>query len=506
MSKPSRRPARELHKERLKAQKKLRQQHRAEGLEAVPSATLPNCTSSLNTPQDEQQMRQDTAVEHFKILAAQLPSLLSRLARIPDPRDPKKTRHQLTMVLLLGILSFVFQIGSRREANRRMSLPMFLANLELLVPELDVESLPHQDTLCRLLERLEDVGEIEQAHLDLIERLMRQKKFHRYLIEGRYPIAIDGTQKWARDWPWSDEALERTVGSGEQKRPRYYVFVLEACLAFANGMVIPLMSEFLALSEGDLATSRQDCEQRAFQRLAQRLKKRFPRLKILLLLDGLYPTGPIMALCRSYHWRFVTVLQDASLPSVWEEFKGLKMLHPENRLERVWGDRRQCFTWVNEIEYTYDSPQPRRLTIHVVVCDETWERVDPRGETVEHRSRHAWVSSQPLHPNNLHQHCNLAARHRWGIEANILVEKHQGYHYEHCFAYDWNAMKGYHYLLHLGHLINILARYCERLQVAFRTFGVRGYLEFLRETIASPWLDPEQVRARLAPPFQIRLV
>lgn len=506
MSKRSRRSARELRRERLQAQKKLRQQHRAQGLQAVPSASLPNRRSLLNTPQEEQQMRQETAVEHFKILAAQLPSLLSRLARIPDPRDPKKTRHQLTMVLLLGILSFVFQIGSRREANRRMSLPTFLANLKLLVPELDVESLPHQDTLCRLLEKLDDVGEIEQAHLDLIERLLRRKKFRRYLIEGRYPIAIDGTQKWARDWPWSDEALERTVGSGEQKRSQYYVFVLEACLAFANGMVVPLMSEFLALSEGDLATSRQDCEQRAFQRLAKRLKKRFPRLKTLLLLDGLYPTGPIMALCRRYHWRFMTVLQDASLPSVWEEFKGLKLLHPENRLEWVWGDRRQCFTWVNEIEYTYDSPQPRRLTIHVVVCDETWETVDSCGETVEHRSRHAWVSSQPLHPNNLHQHCNLAARHRWGIEANILVEKHQGYHYEHCFAYDWNAMKGYHYLLHLGHLINILARYSERLQETIRSLGVRGYLEFLRETIASPWLDPKTVRARLSLPFQIRLV
>ena len=506
MSKPSRRPARELRKQRLKAQKKLRRQLQGQGLESVASASLPNCTSRLSTPQEEQQMRQDTAVEHFKILAAQLPSLLSRLARIPDPRQPKKIRHRLTMVLLMGILSFVFQMGSRREANRRMSLPTFLANLQLLVPELDVESLPHQDTLCRLLESLEDVGEIEQAHLDLIERLLRWKKFRRYLIEGRYPIAIDGTQKWARDWPWSDEALERTVGSGEQKRSQYYVFVLEACLAFANGMVIPLMSEFLSLSEGDLAKSRQDCEQRAFQRLARRLKKRFPRLKILLLLDGLYPTGPIMALCRSYHWRFMIVLQDASLPSVWEEFEGLKMLQLENRLEQDWGDRRQRFTWVNEIEYIDSSPQPRRLTIHVVVCDETWETVDPCGKTVEHRSRHAWVSSQPLHPNNLHQHCNLAARHRWGIEANILVEKHQGYHYEHCFAYDWNAMKGYHYLLHLGHLINILARYSERLQETIRSLGVRGYLEFLRETIASPWLDPKTVRARLSLPFQIRLV
>ena len=34
----------------------------------------------------------------------------------------------------------------------------------------------------------------------------------------------------------------------------------------------------------------------------------------------------------------------------------------------------------------------------------------------------------------VHERCNLGARHRWGIESGILVEKHQGYQYEHCLA------------------------------------------------------------------------
>lgn len=500
----SRRPAREVRKQRQKAQKKLREKRKSEGFEVFPSATLPNRVSSLSTAAEEKELRQDVAVEHFKILADQLPSLLERLSRIPDPRNPKKISHQLTMVMLLGILSFVFQMSSRREANRRMSLPMFRDNLKALLPNLDLESLPHQDTLKRLLENMEDVGEIEQAHLGLVERLIRMKRFKRYLVKNRYPIAIDGTQKWARSWSWSDEALERHVGSGEQKKSQFYVYVLEATLSLPNGMVIPLMSEFLAVSEGDLATSKQDCEQKAFQRLAQRLKKRFPRLAILVLLDGLYPNGPMMKLCRDYRWQFMIVLQDLSLPTVWEEFRGLHKLQSENHRQQLWGDRRQDFTWVNEIEYTYGSRQ--RLTLHVVVCDETWEEVGSSGETEKHSSRHAWVSSEPLKPKDLHQRCNLTARRRWGIEANILVEKHHGYCYEHCFAHDWNAMKGYHYLMHLGHLINILARYSLSLQETIRTLGVRGYLEFLRETVAGPWLEPEQVRARLSQPFQIRLI
>jgi hypothetical protein len=40
---------------------------------------------------------------------------------------------------------------------------------------------------------------------------------------------------------------------------------------------------------------------KAFYRLAARLKAHFPRLPMLLL-DGLYPNGPLMALCRQYGW------------------------------------------------------------------------------------------------------------------------------------------------------------------------------------------------------------
>ncbi|MCP4006901.1 MAG: transposase family protein, partial [bacterium] len=288
MGKPSRRPAREARKARTEAQKKLREQQRAAGLNARPTATLANCKSPLRTPEEEQQARQEATGSYFQILRLQLPLLLRRLSRIPDPRVPKKTRHKLTMVLLYGMLSFVFQMASRREANRKMTMPTFQANLRLLIP--DLEEIPHHDTLYRLLRRIEP-DEFESAHLELVERLIRKKTFRRYLIGGHYPIAIDGTQKWMREWAFSDQALERSVGTGEKKKAQYYVYVLESCLAFANGMVIPLMSEFLVHSQGDDSTDTQDCEQKAFERLTARLKQRFPRLRILLLLDGLYPNG-----------------------------------------------------------------------------------------------------------------------------------------------------------------------------------------------------------------------
>jgi hypothetical protein len=85
------------------------------------------------------------------------------------------------------------------------------------------------------------------------------------------------------------------------------------------------------------------------------------------------------------------------------------------------------------------------------------------------------------------------------------VEKHHGYQYEHCYSYDWNAMKGYHYLMQLGHLFNILARYSSELAKIVKETGVRGLIRFVRETIANPWLDGAWISGKLAVPYQLRL-
>jgi len=67
-------------------------------------------------------------------------------------------------------------------------------------------------------------------------------------------------------------------------------------------------------------------------------------------------------------------------------------------------------------------------------------------------------------------------------------------------------MKGYHYLMRLGHLINVLALYSERLVKMVRELGVQGFIRFVRNTISGPWLDSLWVKRRLAAPFQLRLI
>ena len=504
MSKPSRRPNRAAilrkRKEEKRAARQLLKKQRENGFVKRTGTSISNAKSEYKTVDEEKADRIKVVAEQARGINANLPVLLKRLKKIPDPRNPKKIKHKHTVLLLYGILIFVFQMSSRREANREITRPMFIENLKRLFPE--VEDIPHGDTLMRLLEKI-DVNEIERAHLDLVRSLIRKKKFHRYLINEQYPVAIDGTQKFSRRFLWSEECSERKIKKGEEKQ--YYVYVLEASLAFQNGMTIPLMSVFLNYLEGDTETEKQDCELKAFKRLTRRLKSEFKRLPILLLLDGLYANGPVMAICREYRWGFMIVFQNGSLPSVWEEYKGLQGFANGNRHKRKWGNRRQSFRWVNRIQYHYD--RGKMQIVHVVICEEEWEEIDKeKCEPYAETSRHAWLSSDEIDVFNLHERCNLGARHRWNIEIEFLVEKRHGYQYEHCFSYNWKVMVGYHFLMRIGHVLNVLVHFSESLFKKVRRIGVTAFVKFIRETIAAPWLDPAIINDIDTKKYQLRLI
>ena len=66
-------------------------------------------------------------------------------------------------------------------------------------------------------------------------------------------------------------------------------------------------------------------------------------------------------------------------------------------------------------------------------------------------------------------------------------------------------MCGYHYLMRLGHALNVLACHSYALSKYVRDLGVRGLIAFVRNTIASPWIDAEDLRQIAIGPCQLRL-
>lgn len=498
--------------ERRQKQRELREQQKRQGIEYPSTFTLPNRKSNLKTVDEEKAAVEFITEEKLKVYGQLLPGLLNKLARIPDPRNPKKTKHQMTVMMLYGILMFVFQMNSRRETNKEMTTPQLLKNLQAVFPELT--DMPHQDTLCRLLEKM-DVDQIETLYNDMLRRLIRKKTFKNLLHKKQYLVAVDGTQKYIMDECWDERYLRRKIRDKDGSfKYQYYAYVLEAVLVFSNGMVLPLMSVFLENSkeleniENDKEW-KQDCELKAFHRLAKRLKRQFPKLPFTLLLDGLYANGPVMEVCRKNKWKFMIVLKDGSSPCVWQEVKGLIRLDTqgEHRHERTWQGRCQTFRWVNGIEYDYGFGKRKKvLIIHVVICDESWEEIDKDGSVVMKNARHAWISSDLINRKNVHENCNLAARKRWLHENNILKEKHQGYRYEHIFSHDWNAMQGYHYFMHIAHMLNEMVLHSIYLTEHVKAVGIRSFTKNFHVVMTQRELDTERLCRLFKSPGQLRLV
>ena len=208
------------------------------------------------------------------------------------------------------------------------------------------------------------------------------------------------------------------------------------------------MSEFIE-NPGEKST-KQDCELKAFCRLAERLKAKLPQLPLLLSMDGLFAGGPTFDLCRRYGWKFVIVLKDDDLPSVNGEFEALSRIQRENRL--VWrtgkkAEITQVLRWVDDIAYV-DS-RKREHPVSVIECLET--KPGRGGQTT---TKFKWVTNCPVSSKNIIPLANEGGRLRWNIEnEGFNVQKKGGYELEHAYTNNPNSAKVFYLLLQVAHLL-----------------------------------------------------
>jgi hypothetical protein len=119
-------------------------------------------------------------------------------------------------------------------------------------------------------------------------------------------------------------------------------------------------------------------------------------------------------------------------------------------------------------------------------------------------SEHTWISSIPVSIDNVHELLNLGVRKKEAIEDSINTEKNRGYHCKHLFSHNWNAMKGFHLLMRLGHALNALSQFANKLKKYVKDNGVNATLKFIKETLFSPWLSVEWYDAQQSIMPQLR--
>ena len=410
--------------------------------------------------------------------------LTKSLKTIKDPRDQNKITHTFVSLIFYGLLIFLFKFCSRKDINKELGKFNFRKNLNIILPELGKN--PHSDTVARLMERI-DPEEIEKRNVELIKKLIEDKKFVECLIEECLPFSIDGVQKTVRNTLQSVEWLQRTIQTKEGRKVQKYVAILECNITLKNGMTIPVMSEFLSFNKGtdpkDNVKSKQDCELTGFKRICERLKKYFPRLKILLMFDKLYATLNVISAIEQNNWKYGIVLPIKKCSKIHEFLNAEKDNKKHIEDQKYYNKREQMWYFKNNIEWN-------KKIINAVACFEKYEKVNSHtGEIETKYSEHKWITNFEIKMNNIHEICNLGFRKRWGIEDSNNTEKNRGYNYKHLFSTKWNAMKCFHYLMRLSHALNAILEFNKKLKKLMVEYGISYVLNLNKETLMTPFID-----------------
>lgn len=241
----------------------------------------------------------------------------------------------------------------------------------------------------------------------------------------------------------------------------YFYTVLEARLVTPNGFSISLATEWIENPEGEY--DKQDCERKAFKRLATKLKKAFPKLPIIILADGLYPYEGFFSICEENQWAYQCTFKEGNLKTVWDEVQSLSEIGANKTFETTHyapsskGSSQQIvrtYQWINTIEYNGRS-------INWLQCHEiiTWTKESNDG-TIEEKSKEATF----VHITNLEQNEKIIAqasstgRLRWKIEnEGFNTLKNGGYGMQHKWSRkSYQALKNYFQFMQMAYLINQL--------------------------------------------------
>lgn len=422
-------------------------------------------------------------INHF------FPKFIESLKKIPDYR--KGSRYELSEIIMGGITMYLLKEGSRNSFNNDRMDNNFRKNYKTLFGM----ELPHMDTVDDVF-RVIRPEELEKFKVEMVRELIEKKVLHKGRLKGKYfLIAVDATGVMSFTKKHCDKCLTKISKNGKRS---WFHNVLEAKLVLPNGLAISLSSEWI--ENETIEYDKQDCEIKAFDRLAKKLKKYFPRLPICIAGDGLYPNQRFFKICEENRWEFIVTLKEGNLPSVWEEVKLLLPLERTNklkviRIKKKKEEETKIYRWINQIHY-------KDYKLNWL---ETIEKI--KGDKKEKKNIFVHISSLKINENSATE-ISFAGRMRWKIENEGFNEqKNNGYELEHKYSeVSLMASKNYYQCLQIACIINQLLVIGQKLKTYLKEKITLKYLwKRLLAFLLYGEIDREKISRLLNKKIQIRL-
>lgn len=358
--------------------------------------------------------------------------LWNDFAAVHDPRHSSYIDYTSDVMLAMPLMKNICDVRSMHEMTETFNTEECIANTALITEKNELSELPHYVTVNDFLSRL-NPDELSNIRSKMIKSLIRKRSFEKARFLGQHWLVIvDATQLYTFNNKNDDQCLTRTFTNKEtgEKTTQYYHSVLEAKIVLGDDLVVSIASEFIENDGEDAERQKkmsveeikQDCETKAFGRLAVKLKKAFPRLSICIMGDSLYASEKVFQICDDNQWKYLIRYKDGSIPSVATEFHLLK--------EREVQNQRDGARWVNGIGYN------KRI---VNVMEFVFQKA-------KNQLRFQWITNIEITKKKVLEFA-ATGRKRWLIEnEGFNIQKNHRYEITHANSKNYNAMKN-HYLI-----------------------------------------------------------
>ena len=274
------------------------------------------------------------------IINQYFPELINKFEGLTDLRHQSYVEYKMKVIFMVRLLGLMCEIKSMNELTREFNTEEAIENIAKICG-LKLEEIPHCDTINDVFKKI-DVKEIEEIRKYIIVKMIRNKMLEKFKIRGKYyHIVIDGTGLATSRKKYNKNCLvkNKTDKKGVEYQ-EYSTYVLEAKLVVGE-MVFSIGSEFIENEEENV--DKQDCEIRAFKRLAKKIKEEYPRLKIIISGDALYASKPVMDICKEKGWKYIIRFKEGAIPSLYREFETVVKIENESKIEN--------YEYVTKLEY-----------------------------------------------------------------------------------------------------------------------------------------------------------
>jgi hypothetical protein len=373
-----------------------------------------------------------------KTIKHNFPDFYKNLESINDSR--KQCQYEIDEIVFGAISMFLFKTGSRNNYNNFRKEGKFQKNFFKIFGF----NLPSMDAVTEVLKKISE-QELENIKISMVKSLLEKKVLHKYKAFGKFNVAIDGTGIATYSEKHCEDCLYSESKTGKKT---YYHKVLEAKLITSNGFSISIGTVWIDNEDTNNGIyDKQGCERKAFEKLAKKLKKDFPRLPICLCADGLYPNNTFFNICKTNNWNYIVTLKEGNLKGLWGKIR-LK-----NRDCNFWDftDKdgvlhNQKIQWINKQEHN-------GYVHNWIKCNE----IQTRKQGKQKEYNFVYLTNIEINNDNFDKVIKNG-RLRWTIEKQGFdQQKNGGYNIEHKFCRkSYLGMKNFYQSCQIAHMINQL--------------------------------------------------